>query len=66
MQEALGNPIPNEYFIPSMKSYVQESLVDVLTGATVPSVNGYTIRTKTPLEIFSSMGGGSVHVRHAR
>ena len=50
----VGTPIPNEYFIPSMKSYVQEPLVDVLTGATVPSVNGYTIRTKTPLEILAA------------
>lgn len=50
----VGTPIPNEYFIPVMRSYIQEPLVDMTTGATVEKVNGFEIRTRTPLEILAA------------
>ncbi len=49
----IGSPTPNELFVPIIRSYVQEPIVDVTCGATLTSVAGQEIRTKSPLEILA-------------
>jgi methylamine--corrinoid protein Co-methyltransferase len=50
----IGSPTPNELFVPIIRSYVQEPIVDVTCGATLTSVAGREIRTKSPLEIIAA------------
>lgn len=50
----IGSPTPNELFVPIIRSYVQEPIVDVTCGATIMSVAGQEIRTKSPLEILAA------------
>jgi methylamine---corrinoid protein Co-methyltransferase len=51
---SIGTPIPEEFFIPAMVSYAQEPLVDVTCGGSLETVQGYDIRTGTPLEILAA------------
>ena len=50
----IGSPTPNELFVPIIRSYVQEPIVDVACGATLMSTAGQEIRTKSPLEILAA------------
>ncbi len=50
----IGSPVPNDLFVPVIRSYVQEPIVDVACGATVTSVAGQEIRTRSPLEILAA------------
>lgn len=54
MGSSIGTPIEDEYFIPSMISYIQEPEVDVTMAPTLTNIFGYDIRTRSPLEIMSS------------
>lgn len=50
----IGSPTPNELFVPIIRSYLQEPIVDVACGATLMSIAGQEIRTKSPLEILAA------------
>jgi methylamine--corrinoid protein Co-methyltransferase len=54
MGSSIGTPIEDEFFVPSMISYIQEPEVDVTMAPTLTSIYGYDIRTRSPLEILSS------------
>jgi methylamine--corrinoid protein Co-methyltransferase len=54
MGSAIGTAIEEEYYIPSMISYIQEPEVDVTMAPTLEKIYGYDIRTRSPLEIMSS------------
>ena len=49
----VGSPTPTELFVPIIRSYVQEPIVDVACGATLTTVFGHEIRTESPLEILA-------------
>jgi methylamine--corrinoid protein Co-methyltransferase len=50
----VGSPVAEELFAPVMLSYVQEPLVDVVCPATLRTVGGSDIRTRSPLEILAA------------
>lgn len=54
MGSAIGTAIEEEYYVPSMMSYVQEPEVDVTMAPTFEKIYGYDIRTRSPLEIMSA------------
>jgi methylamine--corrinoid protein Co-methyltransferase len=54
MGSPIGSPIQEELYIPVMQSYVQEPNVDVTCAATLMTVDGYEIRTRSPLEILAA------------
>lgn len=55
MGGSVSVPMPNEYFVPCMMSYIQEPLVDMHCPTTNMTIsNGMDIRTKSPLEIIAA------------
>jgi methylamine--corrinoid protein Co-methyltransferase len=54
MGSPIGSAIEEEYFVPSMISYVQEPEVDVTMAPTLEKIYGYDIRTRSPLEIMAA------------
>ena len=50
----IGSPVSEELFLPVMQSYVQEPNVDVVCPATLRTVHGVDIRTRSPLEIMAA------------
>jgi methylamine---corrinoid protein Co-methyltransferase len=50
----VGSPVSEELFVPVMLSYVQEPDVDVTCPATLRTVYGSDIRTRSPLEIMAA------------
>jgi methylamine--corrinoid protein Co-methyltransferase len=50
----IGSPVSEELFLPVMLSYVQEPNVDVTCPATLSTVYGSDIRTRSPLEIMAA------------
>ena len=54
MGSSIGTPIEDQYFVPSLISYIQEPEVDVTMAPTLTNIYGYDIRTRSPLEILSS------------
>lgn len=50
----VGTPIANKYFVPVMQSYIKEPMVDVTTGATLETIGGMEIRTRSALEILAA------------
>jgi methylamine--corrinoid protein Co-methyltransferase len=50
----VGSPVSEELFIPAMLSYVQESNVDVVCPATLSTIHGHELRTRSPLEILAA------------
>lgn len=54
MGSPIGSPIAEELFVPVMQSYAQESLVDVTCPASLMTVHGHEIRTRSPLEIMAA------------
>ena len=53
MGSPIGSPIPEALFVPVMRSYIQESLVDVTCAASIETVFDREIRTGSPLEIMA-------------
>lgn len=54
MGSPIGGIIAEEFFIPSVISYVQEPLVDVTMAPTLEKVYNFDIRTRSPLEIIAA------------
>ncbi len=50
----VGSPVSEALFLPVMQSYVQEPNVDVVCPATLRTVYGSDIRTRSPLEIMAA------------
>jgi len=48
MGSPIGSPIRNELFVPVMRSYIQEPIVDVTCAATLTAIAGQEIRTNPP------------------
>ena len=49
-----GAPHPEELFIPSVLSWAQEPIVDMITCGTLVEVDGREVRTEDPIEIIST------------
>lgn len=49
-----GSPIPEEYFLENVISYVQEPLIDLATCGTLTTVGGREVRTGHPLEVVAT------------
>ena len=54
MGSPIGSPISEELFVPVMQSYVQEPNVDMTCAASLMTVYGHEIRTRSPLEILAA------------
>jgi methylamine--corrinoid protein Co-methyltransferase len=54
MGSPIGSPIQEDFFVPALMSYVQESVVDVTMAPTLEKVSNYDIRTRSPLEIIAA------------
>lgn len=55
MGGSVSVPMPNEFFVPCMMSYIQEPLVEMHCPTTNMEIsNGMEIRTKSPLEIIAA------------
>lgn len=54
MGSSIAIPIEEEYFIPSLISYIQEPEVDVTMAPTLEKIYNYDIRTRSPLEIMAA------------
>jgi methylamine---corrinoid protein Co-methyltransferase len=54
MGSSIGTAIEEEYFVPSMISYIQEAEVDVTMAPTLEKIYGFDIRTRSPLEIMAA------------
>jgi methylamine---corrinoid protein Co-methyltransferase len=54
MGSCIGTAIEEEYFVPSMISYIQEAEVDVTMAPTLEKIYGFDIRTRSPLEIMAA------------
>lgn len=50
----IGSPIEEELFLPAMRSYIQEPLVDLTCGASLETAYGQEIRTGSALEIMAA------------
>ncbi len=49
-----GAPHPEELFLPSVMSWAQEPIVDMITCGTLVEVDGREVRTEDPIEIVST------------
>ncbi len=54
MGSPIGSPIEEEFFIPSMISYIQEPEVDATMAPTLGTIYGFEVRTRSPLEIMAA------------
>ena len=50
----VGSPVSEALFVPVMTSYIQEPIVDVVCPATLSTVYGQDIRTRSPLEVLAA------------
>lgn len=50
-----GAPVSEEIYIPMMRSYAQESTVDLLVSGVLNTVDGYPSTTNTPWEIRATL-----------
>ncbi len=50
----IGNPVPEELFVPIMQSYIQEPIVDAIMNPTLESVYGRAPRTSSPWEVLGA------------
>lgn len=48
---SVGNPMPENLFIPSTQSYIQEPIIDGVMNSTLTNVYGREVRTNSPWEI---------------
>lgn len=51
---SVGNPMPEDLFIPSTQSYIQEPIVDGVMNSTLTNVYGREVRTNSPWEILTA------------
>lgn len=51
---SVGNPIPEDLFIPTTQSYIQEPIIDGVMNATLTTVHGREVRTNSPWEILTA------------
>jgi len=51
---SVGNPMPEDLFIPSTQSYIQEPIIDGLMNSTLTNVYGREVRTNSPWEILTA------------
>jgi methylamine--corrinoid protein Co-methyltransferase len=49
-----GTPIPEELFLPSVTSWMQEPIVDLVTCGSLTHVDGREVRTADPIEIMAT------------
>jgi methylamine--corrinoid protein Co-methyltransferase len=49
-----GAPTPEELFLPCVKSWMQEPLVDMATCGSLASVNGRPVENGSPMEIYAA------------
>ena len=49
-----GAPTPQNIFIPCVKSWVQETIVDLITCGSITHIDGRAVESGTPLEIFAA------------
>jgi len=49
-----GTPIPEELFLPSVLSWMQEPIVDLVTCGSLSHVDGHEVRTADPLEVMAT------------
>ena len=50
----VGSPVSEDLFVPAMLSYVQEANVDVVCPATLSTIYGNELRTRSPLEVLAA------------
>jgi methylamine--corrinoid protein Co-methyltransferase len=50
----IGNPVPEELFVPIMQSYIQEPILDAIMNPTLESVYGRAPRTSSPWEVLGA------------
>lgn len=49
-----GTPIPEELFLPSVMSWMQEPIVDLVTCGSLSHIDGREVRTADPIEIIAT------------
>jgi methylamine--corrinoid protein Co-methyltransferase len=49
----IGQPMPEDLFVPMMQSYIQEPIIDTVITGTLETVYGREPRTKSPWEILA-------------
>jgi methylamine--corrinoid protein Co-methyltransferase len=49
-----GTPIPEELFLPSVMSWMQEPIVDLVTCGSLSHIDGRPVRTADPIEIMAT------------
>jgi len=49
-----GAPTPQELFIPCVKSWAQEPIVDLITCGSITHIDGRAVESGTPLEIYAA------------
>jgi len=49
-----GAPTPQELFIPCVKSWAQEPIVDLITCGSITHIDNHTVESGTPLEIHAA------------
>ena len=49
-----GTPIPEELFLPSVISWMQEPIVDIVTCGSLTHIDGREVRTADPIEIMAT------------
>ena len=54
MGSPIGSPISEQLFVPVMQSYIQEPNVDVTCAASLMTVYGHDVRTRSPLEVLAA------------
>jgi len=63
---SVGNPMPEELFIPSTQSYIQEPIVDGVMNSTLLSVYKREMRTASPWEILGAWHEAELTITAAR
>ena len=62
----VGNPLPEDLFLPVMQSYIQEPLVDAVINGTLGSVYGRVPRAGSPWELLSGWHEAEMSIAAAR
>ena len=62
----VGNPLPEDLFLPIMQSYIQEPIVDAVINGTLGSVYGRIPRAGSPWELLSGWHEAEMSITAAR
>jgi methylamine--corrinoid protein Co-methyltransferase len=62
----VGNPLPEELFLPVMQSYIQEPVVDAVINGTLDSVYSRVPRAGSPWELLSGWHEAEMSITAAR